>query len=109
MKMVGVEVYWDSDLTQPVAEIQWGKLEPNENKTVRIYVKSIANVPSTLNMTTENWQPPETSTYITLSWNYNGIILNPNDVLPIDLTLMVSPEITGIATFSFDIIISIVG
>jgi len=109
IKAVGVEVYWDSELTLPVTNIDWGFLEPAENKTVRIYIKSIANVPSTLNMTTENWQPPEASNYISLSWNYNGIVLNPNDVLPIDLALSVSAEITGITNFSFDIVITAIG
>ena len=109
VKTVGVEVYWDSALTQPVTEIDWGYLEPGENKTVRIYIKSISNVPSMLAMRTENWQPPEAEGYIGLSWSYNGIVLNPNDVLPVDLTLSVSPEISGVTNFSFDIVITAVG
>jgi len=106
IKTVGVEVYWDSSLTQLVTSIDWGKLEPNENKTVRIYIKSIANVPSTLALSTENWIPSNASLFMRLSWNYNDIVLNPGDVLPVDLTLSVSPSITGITNFSFDIIIT---
>jgi hypothetical protein len=109
MKTVGVEVYWDQALTENVASIDWGIFEPGQNKTVRVYIKSVANVPSTLNMSTSNWLPSNASLYITLSWSYNGIVLNPNDVIPVDLTLAASPSITGIKNFSFDITITAQG
>jgi len=109
LKAVGVEVYWDSDLTQPVTEIQWGLLEPGQNKTIGLFLKSTANVPSTITLSTGNWTPSEATNYIGLEWNYDGSVLNPDDVIPVDLTLVTSPYTTGIKDFTFDIIITAVG
>lgn len=106
VKAIGVAVYWDSTLTRNVTAIEWGFLEPGQNKTVRVYIQSVSNVPVTLDVTTVNWQPPNASTYIKLSPGPSvATLLNPGDSIPLDLTLSISPNITGIKNFSFDIII----
>jgi hypothetical protein len=100
---VGVEVYWDSECTQKCTAIDWGNLYPGDTNSKTLYIKNVENTPCTLTMTTSNWNPPEAANHITLTWNYNGETLNPNTVLPITFTLHVSPEISGIYSFEFDI------
>jgi hypothetical protein len=46
---------------------------------------------------------------MTLNWNYAGQTLSVNQALQVRLTLVVSPSISGIASFSFDITITATG
>lgn len=103
---VGVGVYWDQASTNPVSSISWGTMDPGSNKNVTVYIKNEGNTAATLAMTTSNWNPSSASTYITLSWNYGGQTLNAGDVIQVRLTLSVSPNISGITNFSFDITIT---
>ncbi|MDH5449098.1 MAG: hypothetical protein OEX01_08900, partial [Candidatus Bathyarchaeota archaeon] len=64
------------------------------------------NIPMTLNMTTDNWNPSSASTYITLSWNSEGSQVSADSVLETILTLSVSSGISEIDSFSFDITIT---
>ena len=103
---VGVEVYWDSECTNPCTAINWGDLYPGDVKTQQLYIKNIENTPCTLTLATANWSPWSASIYIAVSWNYTGQTLNPGEVLPVTFTLEVSQQITGIHEFQFDIIIT---
>jgi len=44
-----------------------------------------------------------------LSWDYADQPIDPQEIVPITLTLTTSPDIEGITNFSFDIIIDTVG
>ncbi len=105
VKAVGVGVYSDSGCTIPVAYMDWGFLEPGSSKQFTVYVKNEGNVPIRLSMEVDNWDPPSASNSLTLSWNRQGQVLGPGDSIPADLTLSVSPSISGVTSFSFDIII----
>jgi len=109
IKAVGVSIYWDANLTQTVTFIDWGFLEPAEVTNRTLFIQNIGNVPIKLGLTTENWNPTNASTYITLTWNYSGQLINANEATPIKLTLTVSPNIQGIKNFDFDIIIYAAG
>jgi hypothetical protein len=107
VKGVGVGVYWDSDCTSNVTSINWGFLEPGETASVTVYTQNKGSIPVVLNMTTDNWNPTSASDNITLSWNREGYVLNTTvPVVQTVLTLSVSPDTTGITSFSFDIIIT---
>jgi len=107
VKGVGVGVYWDSDCTSNVTSINWGLLEPGETASVTVYIENKGSIPVSLNMTTDNWNPTSASDDITLSWNREGYVLNTTvPVVQTVLTLSVSPDTTGVTSFSFDIIIT---
>ena len=106
VKTIGVGVYWDQALTNPVASINWGTLEPGLNVNRTVYIRNEGNTAATLNMTTSNWNPSNASSYMTLSWDYAGQTLSVNEVRQVKLTLFVSASITGITDFSFDITIA---
>jgi len=105
VKAVGVGVYSDSNCTIPISCIDWGFMEPGSSKQFTVYVKNEGNVPIKLSMEVDNWNPPSASNHLTLSWNRQDQVLGSGDSISADLTLSVSPDISGITSFSFDIII----
>jgi len=107
VRAVGVGVYWDSDCTNNVTDINWEFLEPGETASKTVYIKNKGSIPVVLNMTTDNWDPTSASDNITLSWNREGYVLNTTvPVVQTVLTLSVSSDISGVTNFSFDIIIT---
>lgn len=105
VKAIGVGVYWNNECTNPLSFIDWGVLEPGSIKNVTCYIRNEGNSVSTLSMQTSNWSPSNASDYMTLSWDYGGQPINPDDVVQVTFTLSVSASIGGITSFSFDIII----
>lgn len=105
IKAVGVGVYLESECTTPISHIDWGLMDPGSSKQFTIYVKNEGNVPIKLSMETGNWTPPVASYYITLTWDRQDYILAPGGNVSAVLTLSVSPNITGITDFSFEIAI----
>ena len=107
VKAVGVGVYWDNACTNNVTSIDWGFLEPGATVNKTVYIKNEGNTPMVLNITTDNWNPASASENITLSWNREGYVLNTTaPVVQAILTLSVSSNISGVTSFSFDIIIT---
>ena len=105
IKAVGVDVYQDPALTLPLTEINWGILEPGEEKNHTAYIKNDSNVPITLILTTENWSPLNASSFIALTWDYDGQLVEVDGFVEVTFTLAVDPAISGIDAFSFDIVI----
>lgn len=109
VKAVGVSIFQDSECTLALSSVDWGTLEPGAVKNVTLYVKNTGNAPATLTLQTGNWSPVGASSYLTLSWNYGGAALAANEVKAIVLSLNISPSITGITSYSFDITITATG
>ena len=106
VKTIGVGVYWDQALTNPVASINWGTLEPGSNVNRTVYIRNEGNAAATLSMATSNWSPSNASSYMTLTWDYGGQTLTVNEVRQVRFTLAVSSSVAGITSFSFDITIA---
>ncbi len=109
VRAIGVGVYWDQDCTDAVSSISWGTIEPGTSVDRTIYIRNEGNTAATLSMTTSNWNPTEASSYITLVWDYADQTLSVDQVIQVELTLSVSPDISGINNFSFDITITAIG
>ena len=109
IKAVGVAVYQDPELTVPLTEINWGILEPGEAKNHTAYIKNESNVPITLVLITENWNPLNASKFVALTWDYDGQLLEVDGFVEVTFTLVVDSAISGIDTFSFDIVIVGIG
>jgi len=95
IKTVGVEAFWDVNCTSRVTEIDWGLVEPCQHVNATIYLKNERNAPITLLLDTENWSPAKASDYIALSWDYTNQTVDPRAVVKINLTVAVSPGVTG--------------
>lgn len=121
---VGIEAFWDQDLTNRTTQIEWGTLYLNTKTNITIYLHSMSNIPTTLTLKTENWtytdlagtsiaEPPNRENHMNLTWNYNNQTLNPDETIQTTLTLIVTDNPTfveyliqnNIATFNFDITI----
>lgn len=109
IKAVGVGVYADAQCTIPVSTINWGVMEPGETKGITVFIRNEGNVPSTLNIATESWSPPEAEQHIIFTNDYDGRTVNPMETVQVLFTLYVKPTISGIEQFSFDILVTIKG
>ena len=89
-----------------VSSIEWDMLDPGSVMNKELYVKNLGNVPITLYLETENWNPANASDYISLSWDYSGEAIDPDVCVHVTLTLSVSSDIEGIADYSFDMVIT---
>jgi len=103
---VEIGVYRDIGCTSEVSSVDVGDVEVGYTENTTVYVRNEGDTAVILSMRTENWSPPEASSYITLSWDYGGQSISPGDVVQVVLTLSVSDEVSGITSFSFDLIIT---
>ena len=105
VKAMGVGVYWDSGCSNTVTSVNWGTVAPGSTNDVTVYVKNEGNAAETLSSTAENWNPSTASTYMSLTWDYAGQVIDVGEVVQVTLSLSVSEAIEGITSFSFDIVI----
>lgn len=109
VKVINVGAYWDQNCSNRVYSINWGTLELGSSRNVTIFIKNEGNDVITLFLLTENWDPQNASSFITLEWDYHGKALNPEEIIQVTLNLHIALNTTGIESFSFDIIIGAVG
>jgi len=105
IKAIGVGVYRESSCTNSVTSIDWGTVEPGSTNDVTVYIKNEGTAGETLSSTAENWDPSTASAYMSLMWDYGGQVIDVDEVVPVTLSLSVSASVTGITSFSFDIVI----
>ena len=106
VEAVGIGVYWDSNCSSTVSSIDWGSVEPGLAKHVTVYLRNEGNDDVTLFLGTENWSSEDAFNYLTLSWDYAGETVRPGETVRVTLSLLASPDMEGITSFGFDIIIS---
>ena len=95
-------IYWDQACTNRTLSLNLGTIEAGSNSTLTVYVKNEGNSPASLSLGTSNWTPSTASSYMSLNWNYSGQVLSVGQVIPLELTLTVSPTVSGITDFSFN-------
>lgn len=103
VRVIGVELYRDEALTEILDIIDWGMLDPGENKSVTAWVKNTGNDDQKLIMWTEAWDPVSSSDWIILTWDYAMVWVPVDASIPVVFTLSVDANITGITNFSFEI------
>jgi hypothetical protein len=106
IKGFGIGIYWNPACTNRTSSLHWGLIQADSNNTISVYVKNEGNSAASLWLGTSNWTPPTALDYISLNWNYSGQVLGAGQVIPLELTLSVSPTIIGITDFSFTTIIT---
>jgi hypothetical protein len=106
---VGLKVYSDASGTIEVSAIQWGTLAPGEAAEVILFAKSTSNTDTTLSMVTSNWSPASAANFMTVTWDREGYILKPSELIAIKIGLAVSPTVTGFEAFTFDITLTASG
>ena len=106
---VGVGIYWNQNCTNKTSSLNWGLTDIGSSYNLTVYVRNECNSAVSLGLSTSNWAPSASASYISLSWNYTGHILKNAEVIPLELKLTVSPIITDISDFSFIAVISAIG
>ena len=128
IKTLGVEAYWDSDLKNKTETIDWDTIWPGTYKNVTLYIRSLSNIETTLELRTANWTfldsnnsivagSSDSSPYMNLTWNYNETTVRPSETVQVTLTLSVDYSsdfvefliAKDVKEFSLDIIISTSG
>ena len=107
LRSVGVGVY--QGFSSNVSSIDWGILAPGSETKVTVFMRNEGNTEITLHLSTENWNPESAPQYISLSWDYDGNRISPEQIIQTTLSLYVSESIEGITHFTFDIIITAAG
>lgn len=105
LKKLGVGVYKDSQCNIPLSSLPWGLLEPNSPQYVTAYIRNEGNAPTIFSLHSINWRPMIAEDYISLTWDYNGDVIDPEDSIKVTFILTVSQAIEDITTFDFDIVI----
>jgi len=101
IRAIGLDIFRDSNCTDVLTQIDWGLLSPGDTAAVTMYARNSGNVNVTLNYNLTDWSPVSASTYLIVAWNYSGQMLKPFDVVSIQVTLTVSPSISGVENFSY--------
>ena len=103
---VNVGVYSDSQCTQNCTSIDWGALYPGSSTTKTVYVKNTGTLPITLTITPQSWVPTAASSALTLTWDQQNTILDPDQSTSATLTLTAASDTGSLTDFSFNIIIT---
>ena len=107
IKAVNIRIFWPNG--ENLTFIDWGVVDSGSVNNVSVYAKNEGNVPITLKMTINQWNPANAESFLRLEWNYTKRLIEPSHVIPIKLSLVVDKNITNIKNFSFTATISGVG
>ena len=100
IQSLNVGIFQDSACTQPLSALNWGSLKPGTTTNKTIYVKNTGNTAVTLNMTVTTWNPTTASSYITLTWDKQGLVVGAGNVVQALLVLSVPPNVNGFTDFN---------
>ena len=88
-----------------MSSLTWGEIEAGKSSTLRIYVKNNGDASVVLSLATDNWNSKDSKDNMSLSWDYTGSKIQPNEVRAINLILNVNPDCPELSSFGFDVII----
>jgi len=108
IKAIGVDFFQDQQCTTSLTAIDWGLVGPGSTHYKTAYCKNTQNVPVTMVLATENFNPSAAEPYIEGAWNYTGQTLKPGQVIPVQFSLTIAANITGIESFSFVYVVTAV-
>jgi hypothetical protein len=99
-----IGIYWDNECSMRVYSIDWGVLTPGQTKEVTVYVRNEGNETCLLILSPENWNPDNAPNYLGFSCGCKDNRIGVGEIVKGTLSLLVSSNIVGITSFSFDII-----
>ncbi len=106
IRAVNVGIYLDSNCTVDCTSINWGNINPGSAVTKAIYVKNLGATAVSLHLSTTNWNPRESASLVTLSWDLENYLLSAGEVIPAVLTLKLVPYTGNLSAFSFVVVIT---
>ena len=103
---IEIDVFSDSACTQPMSNVVWGNIEVDSTIFQSIYIRNAGDDGVTLSLSAENWNPVDATNYLQLSWNYDGSTIASGEIREVILSLSAASSVSGIDSFSFDIVIT---
>jgi hypothetical protein len=100
---VNLGIFSDSTCTQTATALNVGDLSPGRTSTQTVYIKNTGNVPETLTMTTNNWNPISAGSLLTLTWNLQNTVLNAGASIQATITLTAASNTGSLTNFSCDV------
>jgi len=102
---VELDIFTDIQCSIKMTTINWGVLEAGETSHMPIFIKNIGETKITLGLFTENWSSQQAMEHMHLSWDYDGTLIHPNQVVKGSLTLQIDQNCPELSQYGFDIII----
>lgn len=102
-----ISAYWDAGCTNQTKTIPWGNVSRGTEKDVTVYLKNQGPNSLILSMNMSAWSPSSIYPKIYLCWGYDGKQIGSGSVIKVILKLFISPAITGVRSFSFNINIGV--
>jgi hypothetical protein len=85
---LGVEGFGgDLNSFNGVFSIDWGQIYVGDSANATFYLRSVSNVPATLALNIDSWEPEGIEHFIFVSWNYSGTQIAPREEIPIRIDL----------------------
>lgn len=98
--------YSDFSGTAPLTSIDWETIYPASSKDSTVYMRNQGADNLALTFSTGNWTPANASDYMVLNWDAgDSLTVEHGEIKPVVFTLSVLGNVTGITSFSFDIVI----
>ena len=91
---------------QAVTQIDWGIVYPDDSRAYNLYLVNEGNVPCHLFLNATNWQPSQIMEQITVTWDYNDEVVEPNQGINLTVTLTTASNLENVGTFTFDLTIT---
>jgi hypothetical protein len=101
---------------QVLDNIDWSMIVPGQARnSSTIYFRNEGTVPLTMTFSPSNWVFHDAagnllsqsySQYFTLTWDYDNSAIKVNEVRPLVFTLAVSSNLTDVASFSFNLVVT---
>lgn len=101
---IGISIYKDSGKVESYTLVEWGALAPGDVVTKEAFIFNTGNRAVNVSLTNENYVPVEVPLHIGMAWDSEGVIIQPDEYHRALITLSVSPTITGIDEFTFDMV-----
>ena len=97
--------YWDVDCRASVSSIDWGTMTPGQTKNVTFYIRNEGSTTILLSGIAKNLNPITAEGYIRFVFGSNDQKVQAGEVKKVTCSLTISPKITNITNFSFDVLL----
>lgn len=96
--------YWDAGCSARVSSIDWGNMTPSQTKNITFYIRNEGLTTIFLSGIAKNWNSITAQGYIRFVFGSDDQRALASEVKKVTCSLTISPEITNITNFSFDVL-----
>jgi hypothetical protein len=96
--------YWDAGCSEMVSSLDWGNMTPSQTKNITFYIRNEGLTTVFLSGIAKNWNSITAQGYIRFVFGSDDQRALASEVKKVTCSLTISPEITNITNFSFDVL-----